>query len=322
MPWRERSPMEQRADFVREFESGLFTMTELAAQYGISRKTGYKWVAAYEAGGLAGLQDRSRRPHHSPHATDEDVIRAILAIRRRHPSWGPKKLLAIAQGRHHAAVWPARSTIAALLKRRGLVTPRRRRSAPSAATASAGGGITQPNAVWTVDYKGEFLTGDRRYCYPFTLRDGFSRYVLRCDALTAHTLAVTRPRPRLHPPETDCAKLDLAGPPPPGGFCGGIRTGIGRLTGKTAPMRQLASVLTGVVQRLVVDRTNLTGVFDFDLEFSPMPLNADAADIATSIGNPISLFTALQEQLGLKLQPQRGPIDYVVIDSVEPPSEN
>jgi len=194
MPWRERSPMEQRADFVREFESGWFTMTELAAQYGISRKTGYKWVAAYEAGGLAGLQDRSRRPHHSPHATDEDVIRAILAIRRRHPSWGPKKLLAIAQGRHHAAVWPARSTIAALLKRRGLVTPRRRRSAPSAATASAGGGITQPNEVWTVDYKGEFLTGDRRYCYPFTLRDGFSRYVLRCDALTAHTLAVTRPR--------------------------------------------------------------------------------------------------------------------------------
>ena len=66
--------------------------------------------------------------------------------------------------------------------------------APSAATASAGGAITRPNEVWTVDYKGEFLTGDRRYCYPLTLRDGFSRYVLRCDALTAHTLAVTRPR--------------------------------------------------------------------------------------------------------------------------------
>jgi putative transposase len=194
MPWRERSPMEQRADFVREFESGLFTMTELAAQYGISRKTGYQWVAAYEARGLAGLQDRSRRPHHSPQATDEQAVDAILAIRRRHPRWGPKKLLAVAQRRHPADVWPARSTIAALLKRRGLVTPRRRRSAPSAATASAGGAITQPNEVWTVDYKGEFLTGDRRYCYPFTLRDGCSRYVLRCDALTAHTLAVTRPR--------------------------------------------------------------------------------------------------------------------------------
>jgi uncharacterized protein (TIGR03435 family) len=132
----------------------------------------------------------------------------------------------------------------------------------------------------------------------------------------------SRRGPQLRPPETDCAKLDPAGPPPPGGFCGGIRTGIGRLTGRTAPMRQLASVLTGVVQRQVVDRTNLPGVFDFDLEFSPMPLNADAADIAASVENAISLFTALQEQLGLKLQPQRGPIDYVVIDGVEPPSEN
>ena len=194
MPWREMSPMEQRTDFVREFESGLFTMTELAAQYGISRKTGYKWVVAYEARGLAGLQDRSRRPHHSPHATDAEVVAAIVAIRRRHPHWGPKKLLAVAQRRHQAEAWPARSTIAAVLKRRGLIPPRRRRTAPSAATGSAGGEIPRPNAVWTVDYKGEFLTGDRRYCYPFTLRDGFSRYVLRCAALTAHTLAVTRPR--------------------------------------------------------------------------------------------------------------------------------
>jgi uncharacterized protein (TIGR03435 family) len=128
--------------------------------------------------------------------------------------------------------------------------------------------------------------------------------------------------PQLRPPQTDCAKLDPTGPPPPGGFCGGIRTGIGRLTGRTAPMRQLASVLTGVVQRQVVDRTNLPGAFDFDVEFSPMPLNADAADTAASVDNAISLFTALQEQLGLKLQPQRGQIDYVVIDGVEPPSEN
>jgi putative transposase len=194
MPWREMSPMEQRADFVREYESGFFTMTELAAQYGVSRKTGYKWVAGYEARGLAGLQDRSRRPHYSPQATEAAVVDVILAIRRRHPQWGPKKLLAIAQRRHPGLGWPARSTIAALLKQRGLVPPRRRRGARAVGPGSTRGAITQPNEVWTVDYKGEFLTGDRRYCYPFTLRDGFSRYVLRCDALTAHTLAVTRPR--------------------------------------------------------------------------------------------------------------------------------
>jgi uncharacterized protein (TIGR03435 family) len=86
-------------------------------------------------------------------------------------------------------------------------------------------------------------------------------------------------------------------------------------------MRQLAAVLTGVVQRLVVDRTNLPGVFDFDLEFSPMPLNV-GPDVPAPADNAISLFTALQEQLGLKLQPQRGPMDYIVIDGVEPPSEN
>jgi len=127
---------------------------------------------------------------------------------------------------------------------------------------------------------------------------------------------------QLRPPATDCAKVDPTGPPPPGGFCGGIRTGPGRMTGKSAPMRQLASVLSGVVQRLVVDRTNLTGVFDFDTEWSPTALNAAPGDVATSVDNGISLFTALQEQLGLKLQSQRGPIDYVVIDRVEPPTEN
>ena len=194
MPWREQSPVEQRGELVREYMSGLFTMTELAAQYGISRKTGYKWVAAYDARGSAGLQDQSRRPHHSPQATDAAVIDALLTIRRRHPSWGPKKLLAVAQRRHQGLEWPARSTVAALLKRRGLVTTRRRRGTPAPAPVAARSPFTRPNEVWTVDYKGEFLTGDGRYCYPFTLRDALSRYVLRCDALTAHTLAITRPR--------------------------------------------------------------------------------------------------------------------------------
>jgi transposase InsO family protein len=186
--------MEQRLDLVREYESGVFTMTELAAQYGISRKTGYKWVAAYAAGGVIGLADRSRRPHHSPHAIDEMLIAKLIAIRRRHPRWGPKKLLSVAERRYGAAVWPARSTLAALLKRQGLSRSRRRHRPPSVPTARRRAPITGPNEVWTVDFKGEFLTGDRCYCYPFTLRDAFSRYVLRCDALRAHTLAVTRPR--------------------------------------------------------------------------------------------------------------------------------
>src|SRR5438093_7069695 len=96
MPWRETSPMEQRLEFVRECETELFTMTELAAQYGISRKTGYKWLAQYHAEGALGLCDRSRRPHHSPHALGADTVDALIALRRRRPRWGAKKLLEVA----------------------------------------------------------------------------------------------------------------------------------------------------------------------------------------------------------------------------------
>ena len=188
MPWRETSPMEQRLEFVREYTSGLFTMTELAAEYGISRKTGYKWLERYEADGALGVHDRSRRPHSSPHATDPELLALLVRLRQRHPRWGAKKLLTIAARRAPTTDWPCPSTVAAHLKARGLITPRRRRQPPLVAP------ITRANEVWTTDYKGEFLTGDGRYCYPLTLRDGFSRFVLRCDALTAHTLAVTRPR--------------------------------------------------------------------------------------------------------------------------------
>ena len=96
MPWRETSPMEQRLEFVREYATELFTMTELAAQYGISRKTGYKWLERYDAEGADGLRDQSRRPHTCPHATEAELADTLLALRRRHPRWGPKKLIAIA----------------------------------------------------------------------------------------------------------------------------------------------------------------------------------------------------------------------------------
>jgi putative transposase len=193
MPWRETSPMEQRLEFVREFETELFTMTELAAQYGISRKTGYKWLERYDAAGALGLHDRSRRPRESPHATDPELLAMLIRVRQRHPRWGAKKLLAVAARQAPKAAWPCPSTVSAHLKARGLIGARRRQR-PPIAVASKRAPITSANEVWTTDFKGEFLTGDHRYCYPLTLRDGFSRFVLRCDALTAHTLAVTRPR--------------------------------------------------------------------------------------------------------------------------------
>ena len=193
MPWRERSPVDLRVQFIGEYQTELWSMTELAEQYGISRKTAYKWVTRYEHGGAAALLDQSRRPWTQPSATDPRLIAALLAVRRRHPRWGAKKLLAVVKRQDARAAWPSRSTVCDVLRRHALVVPRpRRRPMPHGGHALAP--ITGPNETWTTDFKGEFRTGDRRYCYPLTLRDGFSRYVLRCDALLSRSYALTRAR--------------------------------------------------------------------------------------------------------------------------------
>jgi putative transposase len=194
MPWRETSPMEQRLAFIREYATELFTMTELAAQYGVSRKTAYKWLERFEVEGERGVLDRPRRPHESPQATAPELVEAVIELRRRHPRWGAKKLLAVLRRRDPDAVWPARSTVCDLLKQRGLIVSRRRRARAPGSSRPALTPITAVNQVWTTDFKGEFRTGDHRYCYPLTLRDGFSRYVLRCDALMNRTTVATRAR--------------------------------------------------------------------------------------------------------------------------------
>jgi transposase InsO family protein len=191
MPWQGVTPVELRFAFNQAYASGLLSMTELCDEYGISRKTGYLWVGRYQAEGRAGLADRSRRPHQSPRATDEAIVAALCDMRRRHPTWSAQKLIAVLRRHQPAIAWPSRSTGCALLKARGLVrAPRRRvrRHAPATPLASA----TQPNDLWTTDFKGEFRTGDGVYCYPLTLRDGFSRFVLRCDALETTRSVVVR----------------------------------------------------------------------------------------------------------------------------------
>jgi transposase InsO family protein len=186
--------MDQRMQFIREYESGLFTMIELVEHYGISRPTAYKWVARYHADGVVGLLNRSRRPHHSPQTTDSALVDALVQLRHRHPRWGAKKLLAIAARQQPDAAWPARSTVCSLLKARGLIPSRPRRAAPAHGAPSPLAPVTVANDLWTTDFKGEFRTGDGRYCYPLTLRDGFSRFVLRCDALVSYGSEVTRRR--------------------------------------------------------------------------------------------------------------------------------
>lgn len=191
MPWQERGPMDLRVQFVGEYLSGLFSMTELAIEYGISRKTGYKWVERFKVAGAGALHDRSRRPHDHPATTAPDLVAALLQVRQRHPRWGAKKLLATVRRQEPTAAWPSRSTVCDLLRRHGVVVPRRRRRPVPHGTHTLAP-LTRPNATWTTDFKGEFRTGDRVYCYPLTLRDGFSRYVLRCDALRSRSTALTR----------------------------------------------------------------------------------------------------------------------------------
>jgi len=159
MPWRDRSPMEERWEFIRECETELFTMTELAAQYGISRKTAYKWLTRYREDRTRGLHDRSRRPHVSPQTTDADLIDLLVAHRRRHPRWGAKKLLAIAARQRPDLEWPSRATVYTWLKRRGLVVLRQRRPRSRHLPPSPLPAITAANEVWTTDFKGEFRTG-------------------------------------------------------------------------------------------------------------------------------------------------------------------
>jgi putative transposase len=182
MPWSETSPMDQRTQFIADYLRQSLTVTELCDLYGVSRKTGYKWIERYLRSGPAGLEERSRRPSGSPRATAEEVVQAILEARRRHPSWGAKKLLTILTRRHPRRSFPGRSTVCDILSRHGMVPKKRQRRRighPGRPTSS----ILAPNDVWSADYKGQFKTGDGRYCYPLTVTDGFSRYLLGCQAL-------------------------------------------------------------------------------------------------------------------------------------------
>ena len=188
MPWRTTSAVEERLRFVAEYLDGVATMTELAEEYGISRETGYTWVRRYEAEGPAGLHDRSRRPHRSANATPQAVIDALVEARRHHPTWGPKKLLTYGWP---LTTRPARSTASAILKRAGLIDRRRRRRRPGH-PGRPPAVIASPNVLWTIDFKGQFRTGDRRWCYPLTLIDSCSRYVLACDGLRSTQTATTR----------------------------------------------------------------------------------------------------------------------------------
>ena len=182
MPWRKTCAMDERMRFVVAASEDEAVMTEVCAEFGISRQTGYKWLARYEAEGVEGLQDRSRAPIRHGLAREEELVAAALALRERHPTWGPKKLRRKLVDRLPEASTPATSTIGEGLREEGLTRSRRprKRCPPFSSPFLA---ADAPNAVWCADFKGWFMTGDRRRCDPLTITDAMSRYLVRCEAV-------------------------------------------------------------------------------------------------------------------------------------------
>jgi len=182
MPWSETSPMDQRIQFVSDFLRDTFTFTELCDRFGVSRKTGYKWINRYIEHGPEALEQRSSKPIASPNKTPDNIEQLILQTRRRHPSWGGKKILDYLRPRHPQLALPHRSTACDILKRNGLAKakPKRRKIGHPGKPAAVG---TAPNDVWCADFKGHFKTRDQRYCYPLTITDDYSRKLLCCHGL-------------------------------------------------------------------------------------------------------------------------------------------
>ena len=191
MPWKECSPMDERVKFIAAALDGDVSMSSLCLAYGISRKTGYKWVARYEEKGPEGLKDLSNRPHHLPHRVSFGLERLLVQHRKRHPNWGPKKIISSLQLKDPKLELPAASTVGAIFQRRGLVKKQRVRPRPPQPKAPIVC-ADRPNAVWGADFKGDFKVLDGRRCYPLTISDLCSRFLLHCQGQEQKTYQETR----------------------------------------------------------------------------------------------------------------------------------
>jgi len=158
-------------------------LTDLCREYGISRKTGKKFKKRFKERGVTGLEDQSRAPRVIPHKTPPEIVELLVAERMQHPTWGPRKIRETLR-RGLGRPFPASSTIGDILAVHGLIAPRRLRKR-HVATPTGLREASGPNDVWCIDYKGQFRLGDGSYCYPLTLTDQFSRYIVGCEGMAA-----------------------------------------------------------------------------------------------------------------------------------------
>jgi transposase InsO family protein len=192
MPWKTMSPEEQRMRFVSLAESGRFEIVGLCRDFGISRKTGYKWIGRYREHGSEAMRDMSRAPRSSPARTEAEVEELVIRERRRHPTWGAKKIELVLEVEHRIERVPARSTIGEILKRHGMIEARRRKPGAFKVERSELTQAERNNQVWAADYKGWFNLKDGQRCDPLTISDLHSRYLIRVEAVKQATQRWTR----------------------------------------------------------------------------------------------------------------------------------
>jgi transposase InsO family protein len=193
MPWKELSALDNRTRMINEWLSKEFTIVELSGRHEVSRKTIYKWLERYENQGIEGLEEQSRAPRNHTNATPEELVNAILDMKVRKMNWGPKKILSRLRLDQPAVKWPADSTGNEILKRYGFVKTRKYRQHTPPYT-SPFLGCDAPNVTWSADYKGQFRMGNGSLCYPLTISDNYSRYLLDCQGLTRPKFEQTKPR--------------------------------------------------------------------------------------------------------------------------------
>lgn len=191
MPWKHVEPMDEKRHFIQMVESGLYTMSEVCHRHLISRKTGYKWYNRYLSRGFGGLKEASRAPHSCPHRTPAQIEK-LLIDKRKQTNWGPRKIRDYFVLERPDLAMPAESTIGDILRRAGLVKSRKRRHRsphPTAPPLQA----DLCNQVWTMDFKGEFRLLNGAYCYPLTIEDAHSRFLICCHGLNSTAGRGVRP---------------------------------------------------------------------------------------------------------------------------------
>ena len=184
MPWKEVEPMDERVCFVARLLEGE-RMTDLCREFGITRKTGYKFLNRYNKFGAEGLNDQPRRPFHLARKTSSEIEKLIVHLKGLYPTWGPKKLKTKLETLHPGVSFPASSTVGEILDRNGLVKNRKRQRALEKFCSTPLSESVASNEVWCTDFKGQFRLGNQTYCYPLTVTDHFSRYLIGCEALTS-----------------------------------------------------------------------------------------------------------------------------------------